>query len=99
MDIRTMDMVVMEDLEVMVALEDMVITLARDLLRQLLKQNHGCLVVLDIVPIMVDLAMGVVSMEDMVIILVRGQLMPLLLLMLLLVLMLNQKLNLGCWEV
>ena len=99
MDIRTMDMVVMEDLEVMVALEDMVITLARDLLRQLLKQNHGCLVVLDIVPIMVDLAMGVVSMEDMVIILVRGQLMPLLLLMLLLVLMPKQKLNLGCWEV
>ena len=96
MDIRTMDMV---DLEVMVALEDMVITLARDLLRQLLKQNHGCLVVLDIVPIMVDLAMGVVSMEDMVIILVRGQLMPLLLLMLLLVLMPKQKLNLGCWEV
>ena len=99
MDIRTMDMVVMEDLEVMVALEDMVIILARDLLRQLLKQNHGCLVVLDIVPIMVDLAMGVVSMEDMVIILVRGQLMPLLLLMLLLVLMPKQKLNLGCWEV
>ena len=99
MDIRTMDMVVMEDLEVMVALEDMVITLARDLLRQLLKQNHGCLVVLDIVPIMVDLAMGVVSMEDMVIILVRGQLMPLLLLMLLLVLMPKQMLNLGCWEV
>ena len=99
MDIRTMDMVVMEDLEVMVALEVMVITLARDLLRQLLKQNHGCLVVLDIVPIMVDLAMGVVSMEDMVIILVRGQLMPLLLLMLLLVLMPKQKLNLGCWEV
>ena len=94
-----MDMVVMEDLEVMVALEVMVITLARDLLRQLLKQNHGCLVVLDIVPIMVDLAMGVVSMEDMVIILVRGQLMPLLLLMLLLVLMPKQKLNLGCWEV